>query len=67
MIMNGVLDRRKNDLTKVDLVVYTLLTVFFVINLLTFDYSGANWAVILTFFLLGVFFYYRIFVQMVFS
>lgn len=60
MIMDGVLDRRKNDLTKVDLVVYTLLTVFFVINLLTFDYSGANWAVILTFFLLGAFFYFRI-------
>lgn len=60
MIMSGVLTRRKNDLTKVDLIVYTLLTVFFIINLLTFDYSGAHWAVILTFFLLGAFFYFRI-------
>lgn len=58
--MNSTVERHGITITRVDFIVYLLLTVFFLCNLATFDYSGAHWAVILTFFLLGAFFYYRI-------
>ena len=47
-------------LSKVDCIIYLLLTLFFVLNIATFDYSGAKWSVILTFFVLGAFFYVKI-------
>lgn len=58
--MIGFVARRDSTITRVDFTVYLLLTAFFLCNLATFDYSGAHWAVILTFFLLGAFFYFRI-------
>lgn len=58
--MIGSVARRDGTITRVDFTVYLLLTAFFLCNLATFDYSGAHWAVILTFFLLGAFFYFRI-------
>lgn len=58
--MIGSVARRDGTITRVDFTVYLLLTAFFLCNLAAFDYSGAHWAVILTFFLLGAFFYFRI-------
>lgn len=52
--------RRGGTVTRVDLIIYLLLTVFFIYNLASLDYSAAHWAVVFTFFLLGSFFYYRI-------
>lgn len=51
---------RKIEIKKLDFFVYLFLTIFFIWNISTFDYSTANIGVVFTFLLLGAFFYIKI-------
>ena len=44
----------------IDLIVYLIIAFFFAINLLSFDYRGSDFSVVLTFYMIGIFSFYKI-------
>lgn len=57
------MQRTKNKIQyarTIDIIIYSALAIFFFLNILSFDFSGADGLVVGSFILMGLFFFYRI-------
>lgn len=53
-------NKQQIQYTQIDILIYFVLAVFFLLNILSFDFSKASFWVVFSFILMGIFYFYKI-------